>query len=231
MKYLLFTIAISTLCQYPLFGKEKLPAMILGLKNDTLHGEIKVKNNFDNGRNRAFAYLQFSIEFTQKEGQTKEFKPGQITGFLVWTSDTTFEKYVSARLGYTASVNEEEASFRRPGMAARFDVSENEAFVRVLEDTGEAKLYAFYEEDVLVSNQGGMPPTMYNSLNDRFLVRKGDGPFIKLNSKSKRKKVQLLELYGDCAKIKAILDKPKLDTGNDQILRAIVTGYNKNCLK
>jgi hypothetical protein len=72
---------------------------------------------------------------------------------------------------------------------------------------------------------------MYNSLNERFLVRKGENPFIKLHSKSKRRKAQLLQEFGDCDKIKTVLDKPKLDTGEAQILSAIVTSYNNSCGK
>lgn len=223
-----FTIAFLTLAS-PLSGKENLPAMVFGLNNDTLLGEIKVKNAFDRGNHQAYSYLQFSIVFTPKDGQTQSLKPTQIKGFLIWTSDSSFEKYVSARLDSGTGLAEEESKFGRPGFAARLGEVENEAFVRVLSEQGNAKLYAFYEEDVLTYSNGGIPPTYYNSLNERFLVRKGNGKFIKLNSKSKRRKAQLLEAFGDCAKIKTVLEKPKLDTGASQILVAIIERYNSGC--
>ncbi len=238
MKSLALTLAILAFGQSPLFGKEKLKALVFGLANDTLQGEIKVKNAFDNGentfdylKNYAYSYLQFSIEFTSIDGQDKVFKPGQIKGFLIWTRDSTFEKYVSVNLNAGFPVEEAESKFRKPGMAARFNIGENEAFVRVLNEQGNAKLYVFYEEDVQELYGGGINPQFNQSLNERFLVRKGDSAFFKLNPKKKRRKAQLIQLFGDCEKIKTFLEKPKLDTSDIQILRALLATYNNTCSK
>lgn len=238
MKSIALTLAILAFGLSPLFGKEKLKALVFGLANDTLQGEIKVKNAFDNHKNSldyiknyAYSYLQFSIEFSSIDGKEMVFKPGQIHGFLVWTSDSTFEKYVSVNLSAGFPVEEAESKFRRPGMAARFDIGENEAFVRVLNEQGHAKLYVFYEEDVQEFAGGGPAPVLTNSLNERFLIRKGKDAYIKLNPKNKRRKAQLIQLFGDCEKIKTFLEKPKQDTADFKILNALITSYNNTCQK
>ncbi len=128
-------------------------------------------------------------------------------------------------------MEEAESKFRKPGMAARFNIGENEAFVRVLNEQGNAKLYVFYEEDVQELYGGGINPQFNQSLNERFLVRKGDGAFFKFNPKKKRRKAQLIQLFGDCEKIKTFLEKPKLDTSDIQILRALLATYNNTCSK
>jgi hypothetical protein len=238
LKSIAFTLAILAFGQSPLFGKEKLRALVFGLANDTLQGEIKVKNAFDNSKNAleylknyAYSYLQFSIEFTSVDGKDNEFKPGQIQGFLIWTSDSTYEKYVSVDLSADSRAEDSERKFRRPGMAARFDLGENKAFVRVLHEQGYAKLYVFYEEDIQEFAGGGPAPVLTNSLNERFLIRKGNDAYIKLNHKNKRQRAQLIQLFGDCEKIKTFLEKPKRDTADLKTLTAIVTSYNNSCPK
>lgn len=210
-----------------MLAKEHLPAIVLGLNHDTLHGEIKVLNAFDKGKSRAFTYLHFEINFSGKDGQVKKYQPGEILGFLIWTSDSTYEKFVSASLSPTAP--EQEATFGKTGAAARWEFGASKAFVRVLDESGPMKLFAFYEEDVLAYDRGGMPPTLYNSLNERFLLQKGDGDMVKLNPKSKRRKVQLMEIFKGCDKIISILEASKLETNDPKVLDALVSGYNKSC--
>jgi len=238
MRSIALTLVILAFGQSPLFGKEKLKALVFGLANDTIAGEIKVKNAFDRGKNTldylknySYSYLQFSIEFTSADGKDITFKPGQINGFLIWTSDSTYEKYVSVNLSAGSSKEAAESQFRRPGMAARFDIGENEAFVRVLTDQGYAKLYVFYEEEVQEFAGGGPAPVLTNSLNERFVLRKGNDPYIKLNPKNKRRKAQLMQLFGECEKLKTFLEKPKQNTASLKILSAIVITYNNTCRK
>jgi hypothetical protein len=101
----------------------------------------------------------------------------------------------------------------------------------VLNEQGHAKLYVFYEEDVQVFTGGGPAPVLTNSLNERFLIRKGNDAFIKLNPRNKRRKAQLIQLFGDCEKIKTFIEKPKQDTADLKILTALITSYNNTCRK
>lgn len=210
-----------------MLAKEHLPAIVLGLNHDTLHGEIKVLNAFDKGKYRAFTYLQFAINFSGKDGQNKKFQPGEILGFVIWTSDSTYEKFVSGSLSPTAP--EEEATFGKTGAAALWEFGASKAFVRVLDESGPIKLYACYEDDVLTYDRVAMPPTRYNSLNERFLLQKGDGDMVKLNPKNKRRKVQLMEIFKGCDKIISILETSKLKTDDPKVLDALVSGFNKSC--
>lgn len=229
MKNLFFAISLFVFGQ-PLFAKDRLPAAILTLKNDTLRGEIKVPNGFAKGRGRSQADVQYSIDFYDVNGQKTEFTPDQIAGFLIWTADSVFEKFVPAQLGLSKDeLFEKEQFFGKMGLEARFASPEKLAFVHVLHESGGLQLFDFYGESVLNYTNGGLPGPTYNSLVQSFLVKKGDGIFLKLSEKEKKRRKQIAALTADCEKVRGILEKQKLNVMDENILKSVVASYSSFC--
>lgn len=218
-----------------LVAKEQARSKIITLEGDTINGTIKVPKAFFKNKLAGFAYVQLKVSFTDNSGAIKVYMPNSIQGFLIYCEDGSVEKFISAKGGYEViddagiSLSGNDKAFGKRGYGALFGIGTDQAFVHVIKDDQYLKHYAYYEEVATTTNAGTMPMTT-STLVTREVIRKGDGPFLILNARKKKRRAELIEMLGDCEKLNRLISAKKLDVykGLEMIVKEYNNWYESN---
>lgn len=220
MQKLLLYVLISGIFVPFAQAKETLPAWVITLKNDTLRGEISVPKALLKEKERGFAHFQSEVSFESAADQQTTYKPGDIKGFLIFTSDSTFEKFIAASFSIGAM-----------GFLTA-EVHTGMSFVRIIDDNGFLKTYQFYDSekkrlgsDPMLSVPGshGM---VYSGWVTWTLLQKGDAEIKVLPNVKKKRRKALLEFLGDYEKVRTVISNLSFDVENPTSLQTIFKAYN-----